>query len=425
MWQEKIRRTAQCDMNYKERRLQVAEKMEQGSILVLFSGEAQHISADAYQHFEANRQFFYLTGIRRENMALIVDKTGDKVEETLFIEPVVASAERWTGKRMTVEEARKVSGVERIRMMDDFTSELSFIVNRKVPGKVYFDTYRHDMRDLPDYNLVKAQEFMHTYPGIAVETIYPVIAAMRMIKDAEEIATVQKAVDITDKALNHVLATLKPGCMEYQVQAEFEYMVKHCGADGMAFPTIAGSGMNGTMLHYETNREECRENTLILLDLGARVDGYNADITRTYPVSGRFTARQKQFYDIVLRANEEVTKLAKPGLTLKDLNDRCKKILAEGLLELGLIEKEEEISRYYMHGVSHHLGIDVHDVTVPAKAKLEPGMIITNEPGLYIDEEAIGIRIEDDLLITETGCKVLSAEIIRTTEEIEERMKER
>jgi len=246
-----------------------------------------------------------------------------------------------------------------------------------------------------------------------------------MNKDAEEVEVTKEAIKVTEEALNHVLATLKPGMMEYQVQAEFEYKVKSLGADGMAFPTIAGSGINGTMLHYETNHDVCKENTLILLDLGARVKGYNADITRTYPVSGKFTERQKQFYNIVLKANQTVASEARPGVTLKELNDICKKVLAEGLIELGLIEKEEEVGKYYMHGVSHHLGIDVHDVTVPEKDKLTPGMIITNEPGLYIDEEEIGIRVEDDLLITENGCEVLSKDIVRTVEEIEAKMKDR
>ena len=410
-------------MNYKERREEVFRQMEDNSILILYSGIAQHISADAYQHFEANRQFFYLTGIRRENMALVLDKCGEVWEETLFIEPIEPSVERWVGKKMTKEEAQEVSGVEKIGIIDNLPFAINRIMTRKLPKKVYFDTYRHLVSDLPDYNVVKAQEFAVNYPGISVGNIYPVVAGMRMVKDAEEIETTKRAVKVTEEALKHVMATLKPGMMEYQVQAEFEYKVKALGADGMAFPTIAGSGINGTMLHYETNREVCKENTLILLDLGARVDGYNADITRTYPVSGKFTERQKQFYDLVLKANREVAAMAKPGVTLQELNDCCKHVLAEGLISLGLIEKEEEVSRYYMHGVSHHLGIDVHDVTVPEKERLEAGMIITDEPGLYIDEEEIGIRIEDDLLITESGCEVLSESIIRTTEEIEAEMK--
>ncbi|MBE5949984.1 MAG: aminopeptidase P family protein [Lachnospiraceae bacterium] len=412
-------------MNYKERRERVAEAMGKGSMLILYSGEAVHISADAYQRFEVNRQFFYLTGIRRSNMALVIDTCGVKTEETLFIEPIDPAVERWVGKKMTKDEAQEVSGIEQIRMIDGITNAINMIMTRKLPKKVYFDTYRHGMKDLPDYNLVRANEFIVAYPGVAVENIYPVVAALRMVKSKEEIEVMKKAVDVTREALEHVLQTLKPGMMEYQVQAEFEYKVKAQGADGMAFPTIAGSGSNGTMLHYETNHARCEENTLILLDLGARVEGYNADITRTYPVSGRFTDRQKEIYNVVLKANQEITVMAKPGLTLAELNNHCKKVLAEGLIMLGLIEKEEEVGRYYMHGVSHHLGIDVHDVTVPEKAKLEPGMVITNEPGLYIDEEAIGIRIEDDLLITETGCEVLSKDIIRTAEEIEERMKGR
>ena len=412
-------------MNFRERREKVYNQMEDKSILVLYSGEALHISADAYQHFEANRQFFYLTGIRRENMALVIDKCGEKIEETLFIEPIDPSVERWVGKKMTEEEAKEVSGVESISVIDNLQGTLDRIMNRKLPKKVYFDTYRHQMSDLPDYNVVKAQDFVKAYPGTAVDNIYPIVASLRMNKDADEVEVTKEAIKVTEEALNHVLATLKPGMMEYQVQAEFEYKVKSLGADGMAFPTIAGSGINGTMLHYETNHDVCKENTLILLDLGARVKGYNADITRTYPVSGKFTERQKAFYNIVLKANQAVVAEARPGVTLKDLNDLCKKVLAEGLIELGLIEKEEEIGKYYMHGVSHHLGIDVHDVTVPEKAKLEPGMIITNEPGLYIDEEEIGIRVEDDLLITEDGCVVLSQDIVRTVEDIEAKMKER
>ncbi len=412
-------------MNYRERREKVYSQMEDKSILVLYSGEALHISADSYHHFEANRQFFYLTGICRENMALVIDKCGDKLTETLFIEPIDPSVERWVGKKMTKEEAKEVSGVENIAIIDNLASALDRIMNRKLPKKVYFDTYRHQRSDLPDYNVVKAQEFMAGYPGIAVDNIYPVVAALRMNKDTEEVEVTKEAIKVTEEALNHVLKILKPGMMEYQVQAEFEYKVKSLGADGMAFPTIAGSGINGTMLHYETNHDVCRENTLILLDLGARVKGYNADITRTYPVNGKFTERQKQIYNIVLKANRSVAEMAKPGVTLKELNDHCKSVLAEGLIGLGLIEKEEEVGKYYMHSVSHHLGIDVHDVTVPEKDKLEPGMIITDEPGLYIDEEEIGIRVEDDLLITENGCLVLSEDIVRTVEDIEAKMKER
>ena len=411
-------------MNYSERRRKIWESMEENSIMFLYSGKALHISADSYQHFEANRQFFYLTGIRRENMVLILDKTGEKLEETLLVEPSDPKVERWTGKKLTKEEAKEISGIEKIEVVSGIAGKITYFMNHKAPNKVYFDMYRHNMEDLPDYNVVKAQELLSVYPGTSIGNIFPMVAKLRMVKDVEEVEAVKKAIEVTEKGLNHVLKTLQPNMMEYQVQAEFEYKIKALGADGVAFPTIAGSGINGTMLHYETNHEVCKENTLILLDLGARVNGYNADITRTYPVSGKFTERQKQFYNLVLSANEAVTAMAKPGVTLKELNECCKSVLAKGLIEFGLIEKEEDVSKYYMHGVGHHLGIDVHDVTSPSKEKLEAGMIITNEPGLYIDEEEIGIRIEDDLLITENGCEVLSKDIIRTVEEIEQKMKE-
>ena len=409
-------------MNYVERRKKVWESMDKNSILFLYSGKALHISADSYQHFEANRQFFYLTGIRRENMVLILDKTGENLEETLLIEPSDPKVERWTGKKLTKDEAKEISGIEKIELVAGITGKITYFMNHKAPNKVYFDMYRHNISDLPDYNVVKAQELLAIYPGTNIGNIYPIVAKLRMVKDADEVEATKKAIAVTEEGLNHVLKTLKPNRMEYQVQAEFEYKIKALGADGVAFPTIAGSGINGTMLHYETNHDVCKENTLILLDLGARVDGYNADITRTYPVSGKFTQRQKQFYNLVLSANQAVTDMAKPGVTLKELNECCKSVLAKGLIELGLIEKEEDVSKYYMHSVGHHLGIDVHDVTSPSKEKLEPGMIITNEPGLYIDEEEIGIRIEDDLLITENGCEVLSQSIVRTIEEIEYKM---
>ena len=260
---------------------------------------------------------------------------------------------------------------------------------------------------------------MQAYPAIALKDAHPMIAAMRMVKDEDEVKTLERAITVTDQGLRRVLATLEPGRMEYQQQAEFEYEIRMQGAERVSFPTIAGSGMNGCMLHYGTNQCKLEDGKLLLLDLGARVDGYCADITRTYPINGKYTPRQKQIYDIVLRANREVAKAARPGVTLRELNDLCKKVLAEGLTAIGKIQSADEIGRYYMHGVSHHLGIDTHDCAVREDLGLRAGMVISDEPGLYIDEEEIGIRIEDDLLITDEGCRVLSEAIPRTTEEIE------
>ena len=406
-------------MNYQARRQAVLDKMKPGSIAVLYSGIKVHVSADEYAHFEANRHFFYLTGLRRDKMARVMDKAAESAKITLFIEEAAPDRERWYGRKVTVEEAKEISGIEDVQFITALDGALDLKMTREDVEQVYFDTYRHSREDLPDYNAVKAQEFRAAYPGVPVRNLFPLVAGERMWKDEDEIGLTREAIELTKEALENVMKNLKPGMREYQAQADFEYSIFRNGAEGPAFPTIAGSGANGTMLHYDTNRDVCRDGSLLLLDLGARVQGYNSDITRTYPVNGRFSERQKKVYDLVLSANRRVAEEAKPGMTLRQLNDICKEVLAKGLIALGLIEKEEEVSKYYMHSVSHHLGIDVHDVNTAANARLRPGAVITDEPGLYIDEWEIGIRIEDDLLITGDGAEVLSKDIIRTTEEIE------
>lgn len=405
-------------MNFEARRQSILNQMAENSLLILYSGTPIHISADAYHHFEANRHFYYLTGLRRENMILVLRKSENGNQSMLYIEKSDPNAERWTGKMVTVEEAKSISGIDDVRFTASFQAQLDYLLGSSTLSTCYFDCYRHQQSDLPDYNLAKAQQFAAEHPGITVRNLWPMAAKLRMQKDEDEVALTEQAIDITDKALQRVLTTLEPGMKEYQAQANFEHMVHYLGAEGPSFPTIAGSGKNGCMLHYETNRDTCQDGTLLLLDLGVRYQGYCSDITRTYPVGGKFTERQRKVYEIVLKANKEVAAQAKPGMTTKELNEICKKVLTQGCMELGLIDKEEDIGKYYMHGVSHHLGLDVHDVTVEG-VKLAPGSIITDEPGLYIDEWEIGIRIEDDLLITEDGCRVLSAAIIKEPDEIE------
>lgn len=405
-------------MNYEARRQAMFSQMEDNSLLILYSGAALHRSADAYYLFEENKNFFYLTGLRRENMILLMKKAGGSCTSTLFIEQADPSAERWTGKMVTVPEAKEISGIEDVRFIDRFEPLLQYMLNGNDFKACYFDCHRNRLSDLPDYNLVKAQQFQKDFPGITVRNLWRMAAVLRMQKDSDEIAKMSQAIEVTRQGLEAVMSTLTPGMKEYQAQANYEHVLYYQGTEGPSFPTIAGSGKNGCMLHYETNRDTCADGSLLLLDLGCRVDGYCSDITRTYPVNGKFTDRQRAVYEVVLRANKEVAAQAKPGMTTRELNDICRKVLAQGCMELGLITDEQSLDQYYMHGVSHHLGIDVHDVTADG-VKLMPGSVISDEPGLYIDEWEIGIRIEDDLLITEDGCKVLSASIIKEPEEIE------
>lgn len=411
-------------MDYNKRRQNVLDKMGDNSIAILYSGIEHHVSADEYDLFtaHANRNFFYLTGLRREKMALLMDKACSPAKTILFIEEADPNMERWYGRKVTVDEAKEISGIDKVFFINELESMVDMIMTREDVETAFFDTYRHQKEDLPDYNLVKANEFKAAYPGVMIRNLFPLIAEQRMQKDEDEVELTKEAIHLTNIALQNVLTNLKPGMFEYEAQADFEYSIRRNGAEQTAFPTIAGSGMNGTMLHYDTNLDLMEDGSLLLMDLGARVRGYNSDITRTYPVNGKFTERQRQVYDIVLEANRTVLKKAKAGMTTVELNDICKKVLAKGCIKLGLIEKEEEIGKYYMHGVSHHLGIDVHDVTVDSNKKLRPGAIITDEPGLYIDEWEIGIRIEDDLLITEDGAICLSEEIMRDPDEIEKFM---
>ena len=404
---------------YEERRSRVLSQLAFGEMMVLYSGESVPCSMDEGYAFEANHHFFYLTGLRRENMALVIANTHRPAHVVLFIEEPIPTMERWTGRRVTMEEAQKISGIQDVRYIDSLNAFVGRCVARETVDAAYFDCYRNAVGDADMYNMTKAKAFMAQYPTITLKNAHQLVSAMRMVKDDAEVATLERAIAVTDQGLRRVLETLEPGRMEYQEQAEFEYEIRMQGAEGVSFPTIAGSGINGCMLHYGTNHCKLEDGKLLLLDLGARVDGYCADITRTYPINGKYTPRQREIYDIVLRANREVAKAARPGVTLRELNELCKKVLAEGLMAIGKIESADQIGTYYMHGVSHHLGIDTHDCAVNESEGLRAGMVISDEPGLYIDEEEIGIRIEDDLLITEDGCRVLSEAIPRNAEEIE------
>lgn len=409
---------------FKEHRERLAELLVDGSMLLLYSGSALHVSQDEYYPFRENRNFFWLTGLRREGMLLSMTKRDGKVNSTLYIEEPDPHNIRWTGKMVTADEARAISGIDDVRYTDRIEGDISAYMAYDSTENVYFDCQRHSTSDLPDYNLVKAEEFSKKYPHVRILNLHTPTAKLRRSKDAAEVERIKAAIELTKHGLERVMSTLRPDMHEYEAQAEFEYEIFRRGAEGPSFPTIAGAGLNGCMLHYGTNRELCHDGDLLLLDLGAKLDGYCADITRTYPINGKYSERQRQYYDIVLRANRTVAERARAGMTTRELNDICKEVLADGLIKMGKISDASEVSKYYMHGVSHHLGIDVHDADVTEGRELTVGAVISDEPGLYIDEEGIGIRIEDDLLITENGAVVLSEDVIRDPDEIERFMAE-
>lgn len=392
--------------------------MKADSIAVFFAGRAPYKSADDMYAFTPNRNFYYLSGIEEEKVILMMWKLGDKLSECLFIEERDEVMAKWVGETISVEQAESNSGIDDIRYLKDFNGDLGSLMNIYGIEDIYLDLERQEV-DIP---ASKSQEFANTmlskYPYVKINNVYKDIAKLRTIKCKEEVDIIRDAIDITYEGIKSIWKNAIPGMMEYEIEAYFNFELNKRGVKEFAFDTIAASGKNATVLHYSSNNTKTQDNELMLLDLGAQYQLYNADISRTFPLNGKFTERQKQVYNIVLKANEEVMKAVKPGVTLMELQNLCKSILAEGCKSIGLIKEDSELSKYYFHGVSHPLGLDTHDVGSRGM-KLEAGMIITDEPGLYIEEEGIGIRIEDDILVTENGYENLSQSIIKSVEDIE------
>ena len=402
-------------------RKKLVEKMDDNSLVLLFAGKAPYKSADYKYDFTTNRNFYYMTGIEEESITLVISKIKGKITEYLFIkrhDPIMA---KWVGATISEEDAKEVSGVENIRLLENLYNFVGSQIENSNIEAMYFDLERREFKMEASEALKFSKEVLEVYPYIRVSNVHKDISAMRMIKESDEVKKIEQAIAITKEGIELMMKNSKPDVMEYEIEAYFNYCLTKNGVRDRAFPTIAAAGVNATILHYDKNNSKAKDGDLILFDLGAQHGFYNADITRTFPVNGRFTERQKQIYSIVLDAMKAVEKATKPGITFKELNEVCKSVLIAGCKQIGLIKEDSEISRYYYHGVGHHLGLDTHDVGDGSVA-LCPGMVLTNEPGLYIEEENIGIRIEDDLLVTEDSCINLSKDIIKEINDIEKFM---
>ena len=403
---------------FENNRKKLIESMKENSLLILFAGSAPYRSADQVYKFTPNRNFYYLTGIDEPNVIVTILKTDKEAIETVYVEREDELMAKWVGRAISKDEASEISGIKSTKYLDEFDSTISSYIDKRGISKIYLDLERQSI-NIPS---TKAQDMANTlrvkYPHLKIKNIFHNIAKLRIVKNDREVELIQKAIGITKEGILAMAKNLTPGMKEYEVEAYFDFKIKSLGASAHAFSTICAAGKNATVLHYEDNNQEAKDGDLILFDLGAEYDYYCSDISRTIPINGKFTDRQKQIYQIVLNAMKEVEKNTKPGLTLADLNNIAKKALAKGCMEIGLIEKEEEIGKYYFHSVGHSLGLDTHDVWI-VDSKLEEGAVITNEPGLYIEEEGIGIRLEDDLLVTKDGCINLSKDIPVEIEDIE------
>lgn len=406
---------------YENHRQQLASFMEIGDMAILFSGKAPKSTADAHYSFLPNKNFFYFTGCTQEHFVLAMVKSEKGLESTLFIEKPDYDIEKWVGRKLTKDAAIELSGITDVQYVDGFVSWIARQVYNGKITRLYLDLEKMNWDELDSPASQFAGDFSKRYPFVNMKSLHFILCELRVLKSDEELDQIKRAIDLTKLGIEGILNTLKPNVYEYQLEATFEYHIKMNGAERCSFETIAASGEDGVILHYVENSKSLKDGDLVLLDLGAQYKQYAADISRTFPVNGKFTERQKQIYNIVLKAQQDVIDAMKPGIPFEELNKVCQKSLADSLISIGLIKDFSELSKYYYHGVSHYLGLDVHDIG-SRNGLLKEGMVLTVEPGLYIAEEAIGVRIEDDVLITETGNIVLSSHIPKSVEEIERLM---
>ena len=405
---------------YQTRRTLLMEQLPEESIAFFFSGSAPYRSLDEKYPFTVNRHFYYLTGLDKEDMTLMLVNHNGVTMEYLFIEPFNELEAKWVGGSMSEVEASKISQVNAVLQNQDFLPTLQTFLHRTMNQydevMLYVDLHTQEYNQATTETKF-AQQVKSYFPHAHVANVYPYIAQLRLVKDDEEIETLKRSIETTRLGIESMMKHAEPKMMEYELEAYFDFELKRHNADH-SFPSIIAGGKNATILHYGENNTRIKDRSLVLCDLGAAHDHMCADITRTFPINGKFTKRQAEIYDIVLRGNKMIIDAIKPGMTLAQLNRMLVKFYQKELKEVGLLSHGKTVSDYYWHGVSHMLGLDTHDVSL-ADYQLQEGNVFTVEPGLYIEEENIGIRIEDNVLVTSDGCINLSADIIKEIADIE------
>lgn len=402
------------------------------SMAILLASDEMPRSADASFVFRQNPDLFWLSGIDQEKTILIIypDCPNPLYREALFLRKTNEVIAVWEGHKYTMAEAREESGIQQIFWDESFEPTLKGLMS--YCESVYVNINENDRNDneVPYKDIRFANKLKYNYPGHNIKRLGPVMAKLRSIKHPVEVDLIKQACTITRDAFKRVLKTMKPGIMEYEVEAEIIHEFIRQRANGHAYTPIIASGYSACVLHYIENNKTCNDGELVLMDFGAEYANYAADLTRTIPVNGRFTQRQKDVYNAVLRVMKQAKTMLKPGTILADYNKEVGNIMEAELIGLGLLDKNDVAKqdkenplykKYYMHGASHFLGIDVHDIG-NRYAPMQVGNVFTCEPGIYIPEEKLGIRIENDILITENGVIDLMDDIPVEIEEIEELM---
>jgi len=418
---------------FKNNRKNFSNRIKKNSIAIFHSSDEFPRNGDQTFPFRQNSDFFYLTGISQEKSILILapDYPDPKLREVLFLIETNEVIAIWEGHKFTIQEAEDISRIENIKWLNSFDSVLQELMSWTENVYLNFNEYIKYSNEVPSRDLRFAEDMEKKNPAHNYLRSAPILHELRTIKSPIEIELMRKAIDITENAFIRILKFIKPGVKEFEIQAEMEYEFIRNRANGMAYPPIIGSGKNSCVLHYIDNNDECKDNDLLLMDFGAEYANYAADITRTIPVNGKFTERQKECYEAVLRVHKKAIQLLVPGNTIEKVNTEVNKMMEKEMIGLNLFTKNEIknqdaenplFKKYFMHGTSHYLGLDVHDVGKKHK-KFEEGMVLTCEPGIYIREENIGIRIENDILISNEGPVNLSENIPVEVDEIEKLIK--
>lgn len=417
---------------FSRNRQKLTGKLPQGSLAVLNSNDVFPRNGDQDFPFRQNSDLFYLTGIRQAGTHLLIspDFPDKSMREILFIRQTDPQTEQWEGKKLTPEEAADISGINTVRYAGAFDAVLNTLMSDAERVFLNSNEYPKYSNPVPYYDLRFAEQLRKKYPLHRFERLAPVLHQLRVVKENAEVDLIRKACTITGNAFKRVLQNLKPGMKEFEVQAEITYEFMKSGAFAYAYPPIIASGARGCFLHYTANNGLCRDNELLLMDFGAEYGNYAADVSRTVPVNGHFNKRQKECYHSVLDVQKRSIALFRPGTSINEINGRVNRMMEEEMIRLGLFSRGDVQDqptdkplylKYFMHGVSHFIGLDVHDAGSKYQ-ELKPGMVLTCEPGLYLPDEHMGIRIENVILVREQDPVDLTAQIPRDPEEIEELM---
>lgn len=411
---------------YANNRKRFLDRLEGNCVAFFHSGIAPVKSNDQDMHpFSVNRNFYYLTGIDEQNVWLVLTKNSYGTTETLFIAQPDEFLIKWNGEMITPQQASDRSGipVSSVRFHQDMDRLIAGMVwgGRTFDGgvKAYFSFDRLSLNAASTPSEDLARRLKEKYPALEICNGAPMVYHLRTVKTAEEIALIRRAGDVTIQALEKMMHTAKPGEYEYQWQADYEHFVARSGMRN-AFTTIAASGRNATMLHYHDNNCIVKDGDLLLLDLGAECGYYSSDVSRTIPVGGKFTDRQKELFTVVRDAMELSKDKMRPGVPLREAQQAVIEFYKKALRTVKLITEDSQVGKYYYHGVSHSLGLDTHDPC--DRAVYEPGMVLTNEPGLYVAEEGIGIRLENDILVTDGAPEDLIGDRLLSIDQIENLM---